>query len=178
MRPSLREDADGSSYICRLVLGILLNITFGFLSHIVPAQLLMVLGCLGTAVSCLLSAIMDTSASYWTYNFFAVALSVIGPDFVVSIFSPNNLCQEACLECFARCTCLGTARVYLTFGVCVSSSPLVQCTAVRSLVHPSKRSRAAFSTPSLVSIAALPSLPLRPLCFFMQLLYAEEQSEC
>ncbi|PLW23643.1 hypothetical protein PCASD_12367 [Puccinia coronata f. sp. avenae] len=69
-------------FIPMLVLGILLNITFGFLSHIVPAQLLMVLGCLGTAVSCLLSAIMDTSASYWTYNFFAVALSVIGPDFV------------------------------------------------------------------------------------------------
>jgi len=69
-------------FIPMLVLGLLLNITFGFLSHIIPAQLLMVLGCLGTATSCLLSAIMDTSASYWTYNFFAVALSVVGPDFV------------------------------------------------------------------------------------------------
>ncbi|KNZ53839.1 hypothetical protein VP01_3121g2 [Puccinia sorghi] len=66
----------------RLVLGLLLNITFGFLSHIIPAQLLMVLGCMGTAISCLLSAIMDTSASYWTYNFASVALSVVGPDFV------------------------------------------------------------------------------------------------
>ncbi|WAQ87655.1 hypothetical protein PtA15_8A561 [Puccinia triticina] len=69
-------------FIPMLVLGLLLNIAFGFLSHIIPAQLLMVLGCIGTATSCLLSALMDTSASYWTYNFASVALSVVGPDFV------------------------------------------------------------------------------------------------
>ncbi|KAI7949651.1 hypothetical protein MJO28_008472 [Puccinia striiformis f. sp. tritici] len=70
-------------FIPMLVLGLVLNIAFGFLSHIIPAQLLMVLGCAGTAISCLLSAIMDPSASYWRYNFASVALSVVGPDFVV-----------------------------------------------------------------------------------------------
>ncbi|KAI7952736.1 hypothetical protein MJO29_008367 [Puccinia striiformis f. sp. tritici] len=69
-------------FIPMLVLGLVLNIAFGFLSHIIPAQLLMVLGCAGTAISCLLSAIMDPSASYWRYNFASVALSVVGPDFV------------------------------------------------------------------------------------------------
>ncbi|KAI9610315.1 hypothetical protein KEM48_002535 [Puccinia striiformis f. sp. tritici PST-130] len=69
-------------FIPMLVLGLVLNIAFGFLSHIIPAQLLMVLGCTGTAISCLLSAIMDPSASYWRYNFASVALSVVGPDFV------------------------------------------------------------------------------------------------
>ncbi|EFP89049.2 uncharacterized protein PGTG_14890 [Puccinia graminis f. sp. tritici CRL 75-36-700-3] len=66
------------------LVGLLLNITFGFLSHIVPAKILIVLGCMGTATSCLLSALMDTSARYWTYNFASVALSVVGPGFVVS----------------------------------------------------------------------------------------------
>ncbi|POV97926.1 hypothetical protein PSTT_14744 [Puccinia striiformis] len=47
-----------------------------------PAQLLIVLGCVGTATSCLISALMDTSASYWTFNFASIALSVVGPDFV------------------------------------------------------------------------------------------------
>ncbi|KAA1066039.1 hypothetical protein PGT21_019063 [Puccinia graminis f. sp. tritici] len=69
----------------RPLVGLLLNITFGFLSHIVPAKILIVLGCMGTATSCLLSALMDTSARYWTYNFASVALSVIGPGFVVPI---------------------------------------------------------------------------------------------
>ncbi|KAI9620242.1 hypothetical protein H4Q26_013811 [Puccinia striiformis f. sp. tritici PST-130] len=55
---------------------------FGFISHVVPAQLLIVLGCVGTATSCLISALMDTSASYWTFNFASIALSVVGPDFV------------------------------------------------------------------------------------------------
>ncbi|KNZ63262.1 hypothetical protein VP01_11670g1, partial [Puccinia sorghi] len=64
-------------FIPMLVLGLLLNITFGVLSHIIPAQLLMVLGYMGTAIRCLLSAIMDTSASYWTYNFASFALSVV-----------------------------------------------------------------------------------------------------
>ncbi|KAA1087154.1 hypothetical protein PGT21_023823 [Puccinia graminis f. sp. tritici] len=66
----------------RPLVGLLLNITFGFLSHIVPAKILIVLGCMGTATSCLLSALMDTSARYWTYNFASVALSVVGPGFV------------------------------------------------------------------------------------------------
>jgi nitrate/nitrite transporter NarK len=85
-----------TSLLDRLVLGLLLNITFGFLSHIIPAQLLMVLGCIGTATSCLLSALMDTSASYWTYNFASVALSVVGPDFVVCLWNfPPHLLLNA-----------------------------------------------------------------------------------
>ncbi|POW07098.1 hypothetical protein PSTT_08478 [Puccinia striiformis] len=69
-------------FIPMIVLGLLLNIAFGFISHVVPAQLLIVLGCVGTATSCLISALMDTSASYWTFNFASIALSVVGPDFV------------------------------------------------------------------------------------------------
>lgn len=69
-------------FIPMLVLGLLLNISFGFFSHRIPAQLLMIIGCLGTAASCILSAMMDTTASYWHYNFASVALSVVGPDFV------------------------------------------------------------------------------------------------
>ncbi|WAQ87641.1 hypothetical protein PtA15_8A547 [Puccinia triticina] len=67
------------------VVGLLLNITFGFVSPIVPTQLLIVFGCMGTATSCLLSALMNPSAGYWTYNFASVTLSVVGPGFVVPI---------------------------------------------------------------------------------------------
>ncbi|MBW0498424.1 hypothetical protein O181_038139 [Austropuccinia psidii MF-1] len=69
-------------FIPMVIVGVLLNIAVGFLSPIIPAQILMIIGCCGTGASCLLSALMNTSASYWSFNFASIALAVVGADFV------------------------------------------------------------------------------------------------
>ncbi|KAG0149735.1 hypothetical protein CROQUDRAFT_73887 [Cronartium quercuum f. sp. fusiforme G11] len=72
-------------FIPMLIIGLLLNLAVGYLANIWPGQVLMLIGCLGTTISCLLMAIMDPSAIYWTYNFFSISLSVIGPGFVFAV---------------------------------------------------------------------------------------------
>jgi len=62
----------------------------GFLCNVVVALVvgriggiyLIALGCAATGCACLLFAIIDTSATYWSYGFVAMVLSVFGADFV------------------------------------------------------------------------------------------------
>ncbi|KAG0149757.1 hypothetical protein CROQUDRAFT_39406 [Cronartium quercuum f. sp. fusiforme G11] len=68
-----------------LIVGLGLNLVTGHFAHILPAQLMIIVGCLSTTTACALSSIMNPSASYWAYNFFAIGLSVVGADFVFSV---------------------------------------------------------------------------------------------
>ncbi|KAH9814687.1 major facilitator superfamily-domain-containing protein [Melampsora americana] len=72
-------------FIPMLIVGILLNVIVGFLMKKWPAQILVVIGCAGTMISCLLMAITDPKSSYWGYSFLAIALSVVGADFVFAV---------------------------------------------------------------------------------------------
>ncbi|EGG08916.1 uncharacterized protein MELLADRAFT_84380 [Melampsora larici-populina 98AG31] len=72
-------------FIPMLVVGVLLNVIVGFLIKKWPAQILVMIGCAGTMISCLLMAIADPESSYWGYSFPAIALSVVGADFVFAV---------------------------------------------------------------------------------------------
>lgn len=72
-------------FIPMLIVGILLNVIVGFLIKKWSAQILVVIGCAGTMTSCLLMAITDPGSSYWGYSFLAIALSVVGADFVFAV---------------------------------------------------------------------------------------------
>jgi hypothetical protein len=44
-----------------------------------------IIGSLSTAIANVLYAVMDEKASYWQFQFPAMALSVIGPDLVIAV---------------------------------------------------------------------------------------------
>ncbi|GAA5931139.1 hypothetical protein JCM1841_002113 [Sporobolomyces salmonicolor] len=64
------------------VTGLVLNIIVALLASRVPAQALILLGCLGTGLAPLLFALQNYSDPYWQWQFPAMILSVFGADFI------------------------------------------------------------------------------------------------
>lgn len=64
------------------VMGLCINIVVAILASRAPAQILIMLGCIGTALAPLLSAVQKVDAPYWQYQFPAMLLSVFGADFI------------------------------------------------------------------------------------------------
>ncbi|KAM0751514.1 putative efflux transporter [Meredithblackwellia eburnea MCA 4105] len=64
------------------VTGVILNIVVALVAHLVPAQILLMLGGLGTGLAPVLFAIQKVTAPYWEYQFPAFILTVFGADFV------------------------------------------------------------------------------------------------
>jgi MFS family permease len=60
--------------------GVICNIAVGVLASKVPPVWIFVVGSGATATANVLYAAMDVHATYWTYQFFAQMLCVIGPD--------------------------------------------------------------------------------------------------
>lgn len=67
------------------VVGICINAVVIYLSPRLPAEYLLIIGTLGTSIAPLLFAVQDVNSSYWTYQFFAMGLSVLGADFIFSL---------------------------------------------------------------------------------------------
>ncbi|KZT51676.1 MFS general substrate transporter [Calocera cornea HHB12733] len=67
-------------FIPMQIVGISINVVFALIAAHVSGHLLIVLGCIGTAIACLLFAIIDTNAIYWAYGFPAAVLDVFGAD--------------------------------------------------------------------------------------------------
>jgi nitrate/nitrite transporter NarK len=62
------------------VSGALTNLMIGLIAHRVPADRVVAGGAVISCIAPLIMAIMKTKASYWSYEFPALALNVIGPD--------------------------------------------------------------------------------------------------
>jgi len=67
-------------FIPMQVVGISINVVFALIAAHVSGHWLIVIGCCGTAIACLLFAIIDTDAIYWAYGFPAAVLDVLGAD--------------------------------------------------------------------------------------------------
>ncbi|KZO95196.1 MFS general substrate transporter [Calocera viscosa TUFC12733] len=64
------------------VAGFSVNVVFALVSGHVPAQFLIMFGCIGTGVANLLFAIIEPSGPYWAFGFPAAIVSVFGADFI------------------------------------------------------------------------------------------------
>ncbi|GAA5985579.1 hypothetical protein JCM11641_004979 [Rhodosporidiobolus odoratus] len=64
------------------ITGLILNVIVAILASRVSAQLLVLIGCLGTGLAPLLFAVQSYSDPFWQWQFPAMILSVIGADFI------------------------------------------------------------------------------------------------
>ncbi|KZO95200.1 efflux transporter [Calocera viscosa TUFC12733] len=64
------------------VTGFLVNVVFALVSGLMPAQFLIMIGCIGTGLANLLFAVINTSSPYWAFGFPAAVVSVFGADFI------------------------------------------------------------------------------------------------
>ncbi|EJU05211.1 hypothetical protein DACRYDRAFT_86362 [Dacryopinax primogenitus] len=67
-------------FIPMQIVGISINVLFALVAAHVSGYVLIVVGCCGTAIACLLFAIIDPNDSYWAYGFPAAVLDVFGAD--------------------------------------------------------------------------------------------------
>ncbi|KAH9810241.1 major facilitator superfamily domain-containing protein [Melampsora americana] len=74
-------------FLPMLAVAIILCIVTGRAAHRGSSPFLIVIGCLMATVSCLLTCLLQPHASYWTYNFLAITLSIIASDFVFTVGS-------------------------------------------------------------------------------------------
>ncbi|EJU05737.1 hypothetical protein DACRYDRAFT_20129 [Dacryopinax primogenitus] len=64
------------------VAGFSVNVVFALVSGHVPANYLIIIGCIGTGLANLLFAVINTGSPYWAFGFPAAILSVFGADFI------------------------------------------------------------------------------------------------
>ncbi|KAH9814585.1 major facilitator superfamily domain-containing protein [Melampsora americana] len=113
-----------------LLVGLALNLVTGPLSNKLPAQPLIIGGCLASLGSCAFSAFMNPNESYWKYNFAAIVLSVIGADFVFSLVAMfGSRISKSSEQGIAGAVLLSSTRIFSVVGLGIatiaqSSAPL------------------------------------------------------
>ncbi|KZT59809.1 MFS general substrate transporter [Calocera cornea HHB12733] len=113
------------------VTGFLVNVVFALVSGVIPAQFLIMIGCIGTGLANLLFAVIQTTAPYWAFGFPAAIVSVFGADFIFasSTLYGSHIAQhhEQSLAggIFNTVTQIGTA-----FGMTITT--IVYDTVIRS----------------------------------------------
>ncbi|KAK4701741.1 hypothetical protein P7C70_g4486, partial [Phenoliferia sp. Uapishka_3] len=64
------------------ITGLFLNLLVALIAHLVPAQVMLILGGLGTGLAPLLFALQRVGVPYWEFQFPAMILIVFGADFI------------------------------------------------------------------------------------------------
>ncbi|KAH9814582.1 major facilitator superfamily domain-containing protein [Melampsora americana] len=108
--------------ITLLIVGLALNLVTGHLADILPAQLMIMIGCVATLTCCILSAFMDPHAIYWKFNFASIILSVIGADFmfsVVAMFGSKIASDDE--QAIAGAVLLSFTRIFSVIGLGVAT---------------------------------------------------------
>ncbi|EGG02406.1 uncharacterized protein MELLADRAFT_110208 [Melampsora larici-populina 98AG31] len=105
-----------------LIVGLALNLITGHLTNILPAQAIIIGGCVASLTSCALSAYMSPNESYWKYNFAAIVLSVIGADFVFSVVAMfGSRISRSNEQGIAGAVLLSFTRVFSVIGLGIAT---------------------------------------------------------
>ncbi|KAH9823183.1 major facilitator superfamily domain-containing protein [Melampsora americana] len=105
-----------------LIVGLALNLITGHLADLLPAQLIVFVGCAASLSSCAFSAYMDPDGSYWRSNFAAIILSVIGSDFVFSIVAMfGSRISRSDEQGIAGAVLLSFTRIFSVIGLGIAT---------------------------------------------------------
>ncbi|EGG10520.1 uncharacterized protein MELLADRAFT_93519 [Melampsora larici-populina 98AG31] len=74
-------------FLPMLAVAIILCLITGRAAHRWSSPLLIVIGSIMATISCLLTCLLQPNASYWTFNFLSITLSIIASDFVFTVGS-------------------------------------------------------------------------------------------